>query len=87
MRTCTVFETNVFGAAAVIDAFTPLLEASTAPVVVNASSAAGSLALNTSPNSRWTMPAYPISKAALNMLAVQYAGLPPLARERRNAPG
>ena len=39
----TVFETNVFGAAAVIDACTPLLEASAAPVVVNVSSAVGSL--------------------------------------------
>ena len=83
----TVFETNVFGAAAVIDAFTPLLEASTAPVVVNVSSAVGSLALNDSPDSRWTMLAYPMSKAALNMLTIQYARAFPRWRVNSATPG
>jgi NAD(P)-dependent dehydrogenase (short-subunit alcohol dehydrogenase family) len=82
-----VFETNVFGAAAVIDAFTPLLEASDAPVVVNVSSAVGSLTLNTNPNSRWTMLAYPMSKAALNMLTIQYARAFPRWRVNSATPG
>jgi NAD(P)-dependent dehydrogenase (short-subunit alcohol dehydrogenase family) len=83
----TVFETNVFGAAAVIDAFTPLLEASATPVVVNVSSAVGSLNLNASPNSRWTMLAYPMSKAALNMLTIQYARAFPRWRVNAVTPG
>jgi NAD(P)-dependent dehydrogenase (short-subunit alcohol dehydrogenase family) len=83
----TVFETNVFGAAEVIDAFTPLLEASASPVVVNVSSAVGSLTLNTSPNSRWTMLAYPMSKAALNMLTIQYARAFPRWRVNSATPG
>ena len=82
-----VFETNVFGAAAVIDAFTPLLEASATPVLVNVSSAVGSLALNTSPDSRWTMLAYPMSKAALNMLTIQYARAFPRWRVNSATPG
>ena len=83
----TVFETNVFGAAAVIDGFTPLLEASQAPVVVNVSSAVGSLTLNTNPDSRWTMLAYPMSKGALNMLTVQYARAFPRWRVNSATPG
>jgi NAD(P)-dependent dehydrogenase (short-subunit alcohol dehydrogenase family) len=82
-----VFETNVFGAAAVIDAFTPLLEASAAPVVVNVSSAVGSLTLNTAPDSRWTILAYPMSKAALNMLTIQYARAFPRWRVNSATPG
>lgn len=82
-----VFETNVFGAAAVIDAFTPLLESSTAPVVVNVSSGVGSLTLNTAPDSRWTMLAYPMSKAALNMLTIQYARAFPRWRVNAATPG
>jgi len=82
-----VFETNVFGAAAVIDAFTPLLEASATPVLVNVSSAVGSLALNISPDSRWTMLAYPMSKAALNMLTIQYARAFPRWRVNSATPG
>jgi NAD(P)-dependent dehydrogenase (short-subunit alcohol dehydrogenase family) len=82
-----VFETNVIGAAAVIDAVTPLLEASAAPVVVNVSSAVGSLTLNMSPDSRWTMLAYPMSKAALNMLTLQYARAFPRWRVNSATPG
>ena len=82
-----VFETNVFGAASVIDAFTPLLEASSAPVVVNVSSAVGSLTLNSQPDSRWTMLAYPMSKAALNMLTIQYARAFPRWRVNSATPG
>lgn len=83
----TVFETNVFGAAAVIDAFTPLLESSATPVVVNVSSAVGSLTLNSSPDTRWRMLAYPMSKAALNMLTVQYARAHPRWRVNSATPG
>ena len=68
-----VFETNVFGVAQVVKAFTPLLEASAAPVVVNVSSAVGSLTRNADPDSVWSLLAYPMSKAALNMLTIQYA--------------
>ncbi|GAA4676658.1 SDR family NAD(P)-dependent oxidoreductase [Frondihabitans cladoniiphilus] len=83
----TVFETNVFGAAAVLDAFTPLLEASEAPVVVNVSSAVGSLTLNSSPDARWNIVAYPMSKAALNMLTIQYAKAFPRWRVNSATPG
>ncbi len=82
-----VFETNVFGAAAVIAACAPLLEAGAAPVVVNVSSAVGSLALNSSPDSRWNMLAYPMSKAALNMLTIQYAKAYPRWRVNSATPG
>lgn len=82
-----VFETNVFGAAAVLSAFTPLLEASAHPVVVNVSSAVGSLTLNASPDARWSMLAYPMSKAALNMLTIQYARAFPRWRVNSATPG
>jgi len=82
-----VFETNVFGAAAVLTAFTPLLEASPAPVVVNVSSAVGSLSLNAGPDARWSMLAYPMSKAALNMLTIQYARAFPRWRVNSASPG
>ena len=82
-----VFETNVFGAAAVLTAFTPLLEASSAPVVVNVSSGVGSLTLNAGPHTRWSMLAYPMSKAALNMLTIQYARAFPRWRINSASPG
>jgi NAD(P)-dependent dehydrogenase (short-subunit alcohol dehydrogenase family) len=83
----TVFETNVFGASAVIHAFTPLLEASDSPVVVNVSSAVGSLTLNSAPDARWSLLAYPMSKAALNMLTIQYARAFPRWRVNSATPG
>jgi len=82
-----VFETNVFGAAAVLTAFTPLLEASRAPIVVNVSSGVGSLTLNAGPDARWSMLAYPMSKAALNMLTIQYARAFPRWRVNSASPG
>ncbi len=82
-----VFETNVFGAASVLQAFAPLLEASASPVVVNVSSGVGSLTLNARPDSRWKLLAYPISKAALNMLTVQYANAYPRWRVNSATPG
>lgn len=82
-----VFETNVFGAAAVLTACTPLLEESRAPVVVNVSSAVGSLSLSSGPDARWSMLAYPMSKAALNMLTIQYARAFPRWRVNSVSPG
>ncbi len=82
-----VFDTNVFGATAVLQAFTPLLEASDAPVVVNVSSGIGSLGLNARPDSRWKLLAYPMSKAALNMLTIQTAHAYPRWRVNSATPG
>lgn len=83
----TVFETNVFGASDVLDQFRPLLDASEAPVVVNVSSAVGSLTLNSDPGSIWKILAYPMSKAALNMLTLQYAKSFPRWRVNSATPG
>ncbi len=82
-----VFEVNVLGPTRVLKALTPLLEASTAPVVVNFSSAVGSLTRNSDPESRWSLLAYPMSKAALNMLTVQYAKAFPHWRVNAVTPG
>jgi NAD(P)-dependent dehydrogenase (short-subunit alcohol dehydrogenase family) len=49
----TVYETNVFGPVRVLRAFIPLLEKSSAPVVVNVSSGVGSLHLASDPSSPW----------------------------------
>ncbi|SDJ08698.1 NAD(P)-dependent dehydrogenase, short-chain alcohol dehydrogenase family [Frankineae bacterium MT45] len=68
-----VLATNVVGATRVLVACIPLLEQSASPVIVNVSSAVGSLALNAKPDAAWSIVAYPMSKAALNMLTVQYA--------------
>ncbi|WP_460579914.1 SDR family NAD(P)-dependent oxidoreductase [Humibacter ginsengisoli] len=82
-----VLETNAIGAARVLSAFTPLLEASETPVVVNVSSAVGSLTLNSEPEASWSMVAYPMSKAALNMLSIQYARAFPRWRVNSVTPG
>ena len=82
-----VFDTNVFGAARVLKAFTPLLEASAAPVVVDVSSAVGSLTRNSDPAAPWNILAYPMSKAALNMLTIQYAKAYPRWRVNAVTPG
>ncbi|MGW4957595.1 SDR family NAD(P)-dependent oxidoreductase [Nonomuraea sp. NPDC004186] len=72
-----VFETNVLGVVAVTNAMLPLLRRSPAPRIVNVSSAAGSLTLNSDPDGPFTaLPAsaaYSPSKTALNALTVQYA--------------
>ena len=70
------FDTNVFGAAAVSQAFLPLLRASDAGRIVNVSSRMGSLADQldpTSPYAAMVLPAYQTSKAALNGLTVALA--------------
>ncbi|MFI9842033.1 SDR family NAD(P)-dependent oxidoreductase [Nonomuraea sp. NPDC051941] len=72
-----VFETNVLGVIAVTNAMLPLLRRSPAPRIVNVSSAAGSLTLNSNLDGPFTaLPAsaaYSPSKTALNALTVQYA--------------
>jgi NAD(P)-dependent dehydrogenase (short-subunit alcohol dehydrogenase family) len=70
------FETNVFGVVRVTHAFLPLLQRSAAPVVVNVSSGlASKTALSTpdGPGYGYRGVSYPASKAAVNMLTVQYA--------------
>jgi NAD(P)-dependent dehydrogenase (short-subunit alcohol dehydrogenase family) len=72
----TVYDVNVFGPVRVLHAFRPLLERSAAPVVVNVSSGLGSMTLATDPDSiasAFNPVVYGSSKAALNMLTVQYA--------------
>jgi NAD(P)-dependent dehydrogenase (short-subunit alcohol dehydrogenase family) len=67
------FETNLFGAVSVIEAFLPLLRAGTHPRIVNISSTMGSLADQTDPASPYygtVVPAYQASKAALNSLTI-----------------
>ena len=75
-----VYDVNVLGAVRTTAAFLPLLTRSADPVVINVSSAMGSLAATHDParaESRVVAPAYTSSKAALVMLTTQYAkGLP-----------
>jgi NAD(P)-dependent dehydrogenase (short-subunit alcohol dehydrogenase family) len=72
-----IFEVNVFGVATVIRVMVDLLRASAAPRVVNVSSSTGSLGLTSDrgdlPGDASQRLAYATSKAALNMLTVQYA--------------
>ncbi|OKL61382.1 hypothetical protein UA08_03128 [Talaromyces atroroseus] len=70
------FDINVFGAAAVTDAFIPLLEKSSNPRLVFTSSSVGSLTRASDLANPWSkapIPAYRTSKAALNMLMLFYA--------------
>jgi NAD(P)-dependent dehydrogenase (short-subunit alcohol dehydrogenase family) len=71
-----VHATNVLGVVRVTQAFAPLLERSEAPVLVNVSSGLGSFATVTDPDrleSTIVSLAYQSSKAAVNMLTIQYA--------------
>ncbi|MCW3041055.1 MAG: short-chain dehydrogenase [Solirubrobacterales bacterium] len=71
-----VHATNVLGVVRVMQAFVPLLQRSPAPVVVNVSSGLGSMGVCTDPDTiefGVVGLAYQSSKAALNMLTVQYA--------------
>ena len=86
----TVYETNVFGPVRVLRACIPLLEKSSAPVVVNVSSGVGSLGLASdpeSPLSEANFPVYASSKAALNMLTIRYAAAYPRIRINSVDPG
>jgi NAD(P)-dependent dehydrogenase (short-subunit alcohol dehydrogenase family) len=70
------YETNVFGAVSVIQAFLPLLGESHAGRIVNVSSTMGSLADQTDPASPYaglSVPAYRTSKLALNGITVALA--------------
>src|SRR5579871_3948187 len=71
-----VFETNFFGAIQTTHHFLPLLERSTAPVIVNVSSELGSLARHSGPerNPNWdNYDAYSCSKTALNAFTLALA--------------
>ena len=84
------FETNVFGTVRVLHAFLPLLQRSTAPVVVNVSSGLASLTRATtvgSPAYDYPGVAYPASKTAVNMITVQYAKAFPNMRINAVEPG
>ncbi|MEV6560657.1 SDR family NAD(P)-dependent oxidoreductase [Nocardia sp. NPDC051756] len=86
----TVFETNVFGVVRVTHAFLPLLERSAAAVVVNVSSGLASLANVATPGAPgyfYPGVAYPASKAAVNMVTVQYAKAFPGMRINAVEPG
>ncbi|MGH3638800.1 MAG: SDR family oxidoreductase [Mycobacterium sp.] len=82
------FDTNVFGTVRVLHAFLPLLQRSAAPVVVNVSSGLGSLTLFApAPADIYPGVAYPASKAAVNMITVQYAKAFPHIRINAVDPG
>lgn len=76
------YDVNLFGAAITTEAFTPLLEKSTAKPtrIVFVSSHTGSIGLRVDSSSPWfdrmsraSFPAYRSSKTALNMLTLHYA--------------
>lgn len=77
------FETNVFGLIAVAQAFLPLLRKSQAGRIVNVSSVLGSITMQAAPDSPiagFRVPAYNVSKSAVNAWTVQ------LANELRDGP-
>ncbi|HWD83765.1 MAG TPA: SDR family NAD(P)-dependent oxidoreductase [Kribbella sp.] len=85
-----VFETNVFGQVRVLHAFLPLLQRSAAPVVVNVSSGLSlvrELVDQQSPSHFYPGVEYPASKAAVNMVTVQYAKAFPGVRINAADPG
>jgi NAD(P)-dependent dehydrogenase (short-subunit alcohol dehydrogenase family) len=85
-----VFETNVFGIVRVTHAFLPLLRRSAAPVIVNVSSGLASLTVASTPGNpvhAYPGVAYPASKAAVNMITVQYAKAFPDIRVNAVEPG
>jgi NAD(P)-dependent dehydrogenase (short-subunit alcohol dehydrogenase family) len=85
-----VFETNVFGVVRVTHAFLPLLLRSAAPVIVNVSSGLASLVNLTHPGAPgfgYPGVSYPASKAAVNMITVQFAKAFPGMRVNAVEPG
>jgi len=85
-----VLDVNVVGVVRTTDAFLPLLRRSADPVVVNVSSAMGSLAAThdpSRPESGVVAPAYTASKAALTMLTTQMARARPDIRINAADPG
>jgi NAD(P)-dependent dehydrogenase (short-subunit alcohol dehydrogenase family) len=84
------FETNVFGMVRVTHAFLPLLQRSDSPVIVNLSSGLASLSLVARPGTpihAYPGVAYPASKAAVNMVTVQFAKAFPGMRINAVEPG
>ncbi len=72
----SVFDVNLAGVVRATTAFLPLLRRSPDPVIINVSSAMGSLAATHDPGrpeSGYVAPVYTASKAALTMLTTQYA--------------
>jgi len=70
------FDTNLFALIAVTQAFLPLLKAAPAGRIVNVSSILGSIALHNEPGSPiydFKVPAYNVSKSAVNAWTVQLA--------------
>ncbi|MET1162895.1 MAG: SDR family oxidoreductase [Pseudoxanthomonas sp.] len=70
------FDTNVFGLIAVTQAFPPLLQKSPAARIVNVSSALGSLGMHADPSAPlgdFKVPAYNVSKSAVNAWTLQLA--------------
>ncbi|MCC8361798.1 SDR family oxidoreductase [Lysobacter sp. A6] len=70
------FDTNVFGVVATTQAFLPLLKRAPAARIVNVSSLLGSIAANNDPASGVydiKLPAYNVSKSAVNAWTVQLA--------------
>jgi NAD(P)-dependent dehydrogenase (short-subunit alcohol dehydrogenase family) len=67
------FEVNFFGVFAVTTAFLPLLQRSSAGRIVNVSSGQGSLERSSRAGTGRIQLAYNSSKAALNMLTIQFA--------------
>jgi NAD(P)-dependent dehydrogenase (short-subunit alcohol dehydrogenase family) len=85
-----VLDTNVVGMVRTLHAFLPLLRRSDNAVVVNVSSGLGLTAALSDPNSFthfYPSVAYPASKAAVNMLTVQYAKALPDMRVNAVDPG
>ncbi len=79
----TTFDTNLFALVAVTQAFLPLLKAAPAGRIVNVSSILGSITLHKDPSSPiydFKVPAYNVSKSAVNAWTVQ------LAYELRDTP-
>ncbi|OFE15675.1 short-chain dehydrogenase [Humibacillus sp. DSM 29435] len=86
----TTFDTNVFGLVRVMHTFLPLLQLSSAPVVVNVSSSLASLTKISTPGTpahAYPGVAYPASKVAVNMITVQYAKQFPRMRINSVEPG
>jgi NAD(P)-dependent dehydrogenase (short-subunit alcohol dehydrogenase family) len=85
-----VFDVNVAGVVRATTAFLPLLRQATDPVIINVSSAMGSLAAThdpSRPESQVVAPVYTASKAALTMLTTQYAKALPGIRINAADPG
>jgi len=85
-----VFATNVFGTVRVTHAFLPLLGRSASPVIVNVGSGLASLSRISDPGSPthfYPGVAYPASKAAVNMVTVQFAKAFPQMRINAVEPG